>query len=87
MEVCFYKISKFAFDHDVLVAGVIDTRPVCQIKESRKLDLELNDDIMNDVPLLLELTDNEAPNILTNDPNFFISKKMDSQENKGNTYS
>ena len=56
-------------------AGVIDLNPVRQVKESRNLDTETADIEEIDTPKLLEVTEVEAPNVLTNDPTFFTSKK------------
>ena len=54
--------------------GVIDLDPVRQIKESRNLDTETADIKEIQTPKLLEVTDDGAPNVLTNDPTFFTSK-------------
>ena len=49
--------------------GIIDTKPL-QIKEGRRISTksELNS---LEPPRLLEVSDPNAPNVLTNDPNFF----------------
>ena len=54
------------------LADVIDTKPVKQVKESRKLDAEI---VMEDRQTLIEVSDDEAPHVLTNDPTFFTSLK------------
>eukprot|EP00090_Calanus_glacialis_P004020 TRINITY_DN12988_c0_g1_i6.p1 TRINITY_DN12988_c0_g1~~TRINITY_DN12988_c0_g1_i6.p1 ORF type:complete len:756 (+),score=233.77 TRINITY_DN12988_c0_g1_i6:48-2315(+) len=56
--------------------GVINLEPLRQIKESRNLDKE---QASTDTAKLFEVTDADAPNVLTNDPDFFASKKNSSQ--------
>ena len=53
----------------IISVGIIDTKPL-QIKEGRRISTksELNS---LEPPRLLEVSDPNAPNVLTNDPNFF----------------
>ena len=62
------------------LVGIIDTTPR-KIKEGRRISTksELND---LDPPKLLEVKDPDAPNVLTNDPNFFNDVKP--PKNAGN---
>ena len=46
-----------------------------QVKESRKLDTEIILKVMEDRQILIEVSDDEAPHVLTNDPTFFTSLK------------
>ena len=46
-----------------------------QVKESRKLDTEIIVKVMEDRQKLIEVSDDEAPHVLTNDPTFFTSLK------------
>ena len=46
-----------------------------QVKESRKLDTEIVVKVMEDKQILIEVSDDEAPHVLTNDPTFFTSHK------------
>ena len=56
-------------------AGVIDTDPMKQVKESRRLDTETTSKKLINTPKLLEVTGDEVPNVLTNNPTFFTSRK------------
>ena len=53
----------------LISVGIIDTKPL-KTKEGRRISTksELNS---LDPPRLLEVIDPNAPNVLTNDPNFF----------------
>merc|ERR1719341_1953167 len=62
--------------------GVIDTDPMKQIKESRKLDTEITSKKLINTPKLLEVTDDDAPNVLTNNPTFFTARKNEKVYNK-----
>ena len=54
---------------------MINLEPLRQIKESRKLDTEPT----KDKAKLFEVKDADAPNVLTNDPEFFSPKNNSSQ--------
>ena len=58
-------------------AGVIDTDPMKQVKESRKLDTETTSKNIINTLKLLEVTNDEVPNVLTNNPTFFTSRKKE----------
>ena len=64
-------------------AGVIDTRPVQQIKESRKLEFGSQDNDSNHTSQLLEVKDKDTPHIITNNPSFFTSKEKVPKESRG----
>ena len=55
---------------------MINLEPLRQIKESRNLDKE---QASTDTAKLFEVTDADAPNVLTNDPDFFARRKNSSQ--------
>ena len=66
-------------------AGFFDTKPVKQVKESRKLDTEMVVDVLEDQQQLYEVTGDAVPNVLTNDPTFFTSRdsgKMSKEDRK-----
>ena len=46
-----------------------------QVKESRKLDTEIVVKVMEDKQILIEVSDDEAPHVVKNDPTFFTSLK------------
>ena len=56
--------------------GVINLKPLRQIKDSRNLGTE---PASTDTAKLFEVTDADAPNVLTNDPDYFVPKKNSSQ--------
>ena len=62
------KTDFYLLQHNISV-GIIDTKPL-KTKEGRRISTksELNS---LDPPRLLEVSDPDAPNVLTNDPNFF----------------
>ena len=64
---------------------MLDTEPVKQVKESRKLDTEMVVNILEDQQKLFEVTGDELPHVLTNDPTFFTSDKSEevSKEDRG----
>ena len=57
---------------------MISLEPIRQVKESRKLAIDAEND--NSVKLF-EVTDKDAPNILTNNPDFFSARKNSSKGN------
>jgi len=61
--------------------GVINLEPIKQVKESRKLG---NDATSEKVGKLYKVKEPGAPNILTNDPDFFSTKKNLFQETSKN---
>ena len=64
---------------------MLDTEPVKQVKEGRKLDTGMVVKVLEDQQKLFEVTGDELPNILTNDPTFFTSEKSEgvSKEDRG----
>jgi len=50
--------------------GIIDTNPTRQVKEGRRINAKSGGNELS-APRLLEVNHANAPNILTNDPNFF----------------
>ena len=57
------------------LVGVIDTDPVRQVKESRNLEIETANIEEIQTPKLLEVTNTQGPNVLTNNLAFFLSGK------------
>ena len=64
---------------------MLDKQPIKQVKEGRKLDSESVVKVLEDQQKLFEVTGDELPHILTNNPTFFTSNKSEeiSQEDRG----
>lgn len=60
--------------------GVIDTDPVRQVKESRNLEIEAAGIEEIHTQTFMEVANTSGPNVLTNDPAFFFSKKAYKKE-------
>merc|ERR1711892_553093 len=60
--------------------GVIDTDPVRQVKESRNLEIEAAGIEEIHTQTFMEVANTSGPNVLTNDPAFFFSKKAYTKE-------